>query len=71
MPTELSTYLPEPDNDVVMRSVSISIDCILPPVLHIDFSQTTQQVLQVEGVCVCVCVCVCVGGGGGGGGRGR
>jgi len=39
-------YLPEPDNDIVSSRVAIGIHCVPPPVIHIDLSQTTQQILE-------------------------
>ena len=41
-PRHTDTYLPEPDDDLVLGSVAIVIDRVLPPVFHIDVCQTTH-----------------------------
>ena len=41
--------LPEPNDDTVVGSVAIGIDCVLTPILNADLSKTTKEVLEERG----------------------
>ncbi len=38
--------LPEPDDDIVIGGVAISINRVLTPVINTDLSKTTKKVLE-------------------------
>ena len=41
--------LPEPNDDIIIGSVAVSVDGVLTPVVNADLSKTTEQVLDGRG----------------------
>ena len=41
--------LPEPNNDIIVGSVAVSVDGVLTPVVNADLSKTTEKVLDGRG----------------------
>ena len=44
----MMSYLPKPHNDIISSLVAICINRILSPVLNIDLSKTTQEILKKQ-----------------------